>query len=555
MVGDTFGQLQGFRNQRNSELLSNYFRAIDEGRALASQDEQANQADNADYWRGVAEQGSREKDARSNAYFDASRTDAANALDLQKQGLALQSRQLDLTEGKTDKAKRDAGFAQVWGAIKSGDITDPVELAHVADRYDVAPDDLATLKGFLDNKRGKERDNYFDLSTKQADEATQQFRESTPRKSLVFVNPDDPFRARYKATTGIAPESDPNFLPEVGHNIIQSGTRFFGMRTSPEQRQAEEISMKEAALAASKANATALNSYAAKSLRGNRLVMPDVANYGFQPVLPAPSERFFINATDPRVIEGNKRFAPTESANADAAATPVTTPTVSPRVASRTTPAFGDFVEGQTIYDKNNRQYVVVNGTPVLKTNLVAPVISAPAATPTVSTNGYFNPPIINAPAGSSMAITDPPPNLSYEAPRRLPVINAPLGSSMSITDPPMPTATYFVAPAPVARAASNAPQVAATPVLQADLSSRRKQYDEELAKMQSDIAEVERLKTNAPTAATVPILQDPIQRRALMEEMLQMARDYPDLYRKTIPPEIQAEVVYYSKTKGAYFR
>lgn len=310
MFANDFGSLQQMRNQRNSEQLRSYFQAIDEGRALAQQDEQANQNDNADYWKGIKEQGDAEKEQRladynknnlslNRDYFNLARDNAGIEHSLQEKKLASDT-------ANVAKQKSNQGYAALYGEISGGRITDPVQLAHAADHFDIQPEDMAALKSYLDNVGANAKTA--------ADAFTTQFQKSNPDTPIIPADQYDRLAYKYFVQTGEMPTESSAGVKQALDVVQGTDPRqnappsFWGAVTVRRPNYFSQPSEKDAQFNSTDASAirTAVESHDQQREKAfgafkdanippgeRQLILPDPANLRFRPV----SNYFATNGT------------------------------------------------------------------------------------------------------------------------------------------------------------------------------------------------------------------------------------------------------------------
>lgn len=160
MFADSFGQLQGFRNQRNSEDVRNYFQSLAEGRAEAAQNDQRNEADRADYWKGLSFNADQAKQARisdnyaeqnrlARDYFTAGRSDAAAGLKynydkIAADKLTFEDKQAAIEDRQAEQQRRQQA-AQLFSALQSGQVKTFAELSAYKDLVNPQDFDRLTL--------------------------------------------------------------------------------------------------------------------------------------------------------------------------------------------------------------------------------------------------------------------------------------------------------------------------------------------------------------------------------------------------------------------------
>lgn len=186
MIGDSFGQLQGFRLQRNAQDVANYFRAFDNAQQLALAEENARQNDiNAALSaRRFAADADREaffrlRDARDFALTSA---DLKERRDLDRARIAADEKRMSLIDSERKSDNADRAYSNLFKQISAGEIADASILNTLV--TGLPADKAKALRAHLANTLGRMRMELDSGANASADAATQGFAVSNPAPPL-----------------------------------------------------------------------------------------------------------------------------------------------------------------------------------------------------------------------------------------------------------------------------------------------------------------------------------------------------------------------------------
>jgi hypothetical protein len=280
MIATDFGQLQGFRNQRAAQEADLYFRAINEAQQLAAMEEGARQNDMAALLsaRRIQEDAANRDYARRLAdrefSFNLLRDNRNQRQDDRR--LDIEEKRFTDVQGRADQREQQTLFNTLYTGVLNGDIPDDATLNALGGST-LAPDKRAALSGLF-AKRDAQRKAEL-LATARGLE-----QEFAAQPTALLGTHTAPFRDRYKATTGVAPETDPLFTPDTAKNIIANTRGFFTSDSDVDNQQAAvNIAMQEAALRRRKE----FSDFATQRIQKEGLpFVPDVATQTLTPVEP-----------------------------------------------------------------------------------------------------------------------------------------------------------------------------------------------------------------------------------------------------------------------------
>lgn len=291
-IADSFGQLQGFRNQIAAQNAANYFGLRNADRNDAQLEEAFLQDDNRQ--RMIAEQRAAEIEAQR--YFrnlqGAQTADAARFRDRQFQAgrddAAFNQKYANeaLVQSKADHATKenDALFGQLYNEINRGNISD-LETLDTIEGGRLSSDQYSALRSMLGNAQVRQSRGYFNGAVENAGNMTAAL-DADPN-FLPSKEATKPIRDAYFNDVGVYPEQDPMFMEDYARSLLPKGSKYFGWL--PGVTSTDQAKTQAAALEADIARRHGyFNTFAGKALKGKagQDVVPDVGNMSFQPRNP-----------------------------------------------------------------------------------------------------------------------------------------------------------------------------------------------------------------------------------------------------------------------------
>jgi hypothetical protein len=328
-IGDSFGQIQGFRNAIAAQNSSNYFNALASDRADAGMEESflANDRRDALLHRQML------ADAERNDYFRdlnerqfaAQREDAAFSRDYSTAALRQQREEKNAILQDKKGRENEALFGSLYNEILKGNIADIPTLAAIEDgRLD--GDQFAALRTVLGNLQTKSAKSYFHGAAATAGQLNEQA-ESDP-KMRVSKAAVAPIRDEYFNTFGVYPEEDPHIedVADYADSMFPKGSKYFGwvpgVTSTGQADKARESFTKEL-----DRRDAYFNEFATKAVKGRagNDIIADPSFKTFRPRQAAPEQLDALSyASNP---EAKNYFKPTATTTSSSGAKPKTPPT------------------------------------------------------------------------------------------------------------------------------------------------------------------------------------------------------------------------------------